>query len=142
MVMRSTHAATKGGSATMEVSERSLPVMGFPPGCRPLPASGRCRSVFSCGPYFATENECDAVSFATNPTNGSVTMARPPLTSARRRNPRQASVSMATFSKYQSLPVFQALPSFQLYRHVGLPPHRFKGTHALVKSRSGVAAMP
>ena len=89
-----------------------------------------------------TEKEHDCASLATNPISGSVTSARQPDRSARSRNFCQAFGSTATFSKNQSLPVFQTFPSRQLYRQAVLPPQRFRGMQALVSTCSGAPATP
>ncbi len=80
---------TKLGSMAREVSSGSLPVIGVPSGCRPLPASGlhhealpvTVHSVACCGPYLATEKPQRRVrSVGVQPMVGTVISGSPAAT--------------------------------------------------------------
>ena len=98
-------------------------VMSFPSGRCPSPASGRLGSWPFCVPNCAVEKLTDVVSLATQPSIGTTTAICAPLAWVSSIQPSSVELPSLTFSKNQSLAVFQALSS-QFKRDIGLPPTR------------------
>src|SRR5262245_16764841 len=112
----STHLEIRSGGASSLVCSGPRGLSGLPLGSKPSPASERCSSYLRCGPNLPRGKPEDVASLATQPMVGTVSaILMPCACDSLSQNGKPASFDL-TFSKNQSLPVFQTLPRSQFSR--------------------------
>ena len=124
---RAIHRSMSSGGAGTLVKVGGPGLIGVPSGLAPSPASGRLGIVGCAAGRISTMGNADRRRVLRDPTDQSE--RRAPSSSLAPASPSShcgepGACQSCTFSKNQSLPVFQTLFRSQLNRDIGLPPSR------------------